>query len=263
MGRAWRLVTALWLLVAAAGSALADEPGQTAPPPVSRSVPRQSPDFFFGQPRGWFSIRGGLLLPRADAELFTFLSDTLTLQPSDFRSRTFDLELGFLLTPRFSIEGGVDLARRRVDSEYRNFVRATREPITQQTDFNQSGLTVGIRFSPAGHGRRVSSLSFLPRRMTPYGAAGLQATYYSFRQRGSFVDFADLSIFDDVFGVSSWTTGPYARAGIDIQLWRRLFANADFRYTWLRSTLSRDFEGFRDGLDLAGARTSTGISVKF
>lgn len=266
MGRACRLLMGVWLIGFAAAPALAaDESAQAVPPRVTRAAPanEQRPDFFFGQPKGWVSLRGGLLMPRADAELFGFLSDQLTLQPSDFRSRTFDLELGIMLTPRFAVEGGFDLSRRRLDSEYRDFVTASRDPITQKTSLNQSGFTVGLRFAPAGHGRRISSLSFIPKRVTPYAAGGLQATYFTFRQNGSFVDFADLSIFQDVFGADGWVLGPYARGGVDIQLWRRLFANADLRYVWMRSSLSSDFQGFADGIDLAGVRTSTGISIKF
>src|SRR5262245_1025357 len=55
------------------------------------------PDFFFGPPRGWFAVRGGWLYPRAEGDLFTFVGDQLTIDQSDFRSGTLDLELGFVL----------------------------------------------------------------------------------------------------------------------------------------------------------------------
>ncbi len=266
MIRACRFLMGLWLLVAAAPVAhAADEPGQGVPPRVTRPAParERSPDFFFGQPRGWVAVRGGMFLPRADAQLYTFFGDQLTMAPSDFRTTSFDLEVGVMLSNTLAIEGGFDLARRGLDSEYRDFVRPNRDPITQHTVLNQTGATIGVRYTPTGHGRRISSLSFIPRRVTPYAAAGLQASYYRLSQNGSFVDFADLSIFQDVFASDGWTSGPYARGGVDIQVWRRLFVNADIRYAWIRTGLSRDFQGFDDGIDLAGVRTSTGISIKF
>ena len=250
---------------AASGPGDAAASTQSVPPRVTRPapVPEQRADFFFGQPKGWLSFRGGLFVPRADAELFSFLGDQLTMTPSDFRAKSMDIEIGVNLSRTLAVEGGFDIARRGLQSEYRNFVRPNRDPISQDTLLNQASFTIGFRVTPTGHGRRISSLSFIPRRVTPYGAAGLQTTYYRFSQNGSFVDFADLSIFQDVFASDGWVTGPYARGGVDIQLWRRLFVNADLRYSWLRSTLSSDFQGFPDGLDLAGVRTSTGISIKF
>lgn len=260
-------LTAQWLVMPIARAS--DGPGGRAAAAQGTGQPSgagpsnsASPDFFLGQPRGWVAIRGGILVPRAGGELFAFVGEQLTLSPADFRSGTLNLELGFLLTPQLSIEGGFDLTKRRVDSEYRNFVTTAREPITQSTALNQTGFSVGLRFTPSGHGKRITRIAFVPRRLTPYAGGGLQFTYYDFLQRGNFVDFQDLSIFPDVFRSSGWTVGPFVRGGVDLQVWRRVYVNGDLRFSWLRSDLSRDFMGF-DGIDLAGIRGATGISVKF
>lgn len=257
------LVVGLWIVLAATTPVRADGPEEESAA-AQRSGPAQDPvaDFFFGQPRGWFALRGGLLMPRAGGDLFTFVSEQLTVSRSDFRTPAFNMELGILLTESLAAEAGLDVGGRTVDSEYRRFISSTGSPITQTTKLVQNGLVIGVRYTPAGHGQRISRLAFIPRRMTPYVGAGLQAAYYSFSQTGSFVDFVDRSIFPDVFRSDGWALGPYLRAGVDLQLWRRLYVNGDIRYAWLRSDLSRDFVGF-EGIDLAGARAATGISVKF
>lgn len=136
------------------------------------------------------------------------------------------------------------------------------EPIAQTTRLDQTGVSVGVRFTPIGFGRRISQYAYIPRRVTPYAGGGLNIGTYTFTQEGRFVDFVDRSIFSDVFESSGWTVGRYARGGLDLQVWRRLYLNVDARYTWLHSDLSGDFTGF-DGIDLAGFRGATGISVVF
>lgn len=257
------LVVGLWIVLAVTAPVRADGPEEVSAA-AQRSGPAQDPvaDFFFGQPRGWVALRGGVLMPRAGGDLFTFVSETLTVSRSDFRTPAFNMELGFMLTESLAVEGGMDVGERSVNSEYRRFISSTGSPITQTTKLVQNGLVVGVRYTPAGHGKRISRFAFIPRRMTPYVGAGLQAAYYSFTQTGSFVDFVDRSIFPDVFRSDGWAVGPHLRGGVDLQVYKRLFVNGDVRYAWLRSDLSRDFVGF-DGIDLAGARAATGISVKF
>lgn len=220
------------------------------------------PDFYFSEPRGWVSFKAGWLLPRADSDLFTFVSDQLTIDPSDFRTRTFDFEFGAVLTPLLAIEGGTGWSRDSVGSEYRRFIASNGQPIAQTTQLNQTGVSAGVRFTPGGRGRRISRFAFIPSRLTPYASAGLHAIRYEFSQTGQFVDFTDLSVFNDFFSSKGWTMGPYVRGGTDVLVWRHLSVGFDARYTWLQSDLSRDFTGF-DGIDLAGFRGTTGISLVF
>src|SRR5262245_39112009 len=73
-----------------------------------------SADFFFGAPKGWISIRGGWLFPRAESDLYDFVSDQLTIDRPDFRAGTFNTELGVALAPALAVEGGLDLNRRSI-----------------------------------------------------------------------------------------------------------------------------------------------------
>jgi len=222
-----------------------------------------SADFFFGAPKGWISIRGGWLFPRAESDLYDFVSDQLTIDRPDFRAGTFNTELGVALAPALAVEGGLDLNRRSIASEYRHFIGSDGLPIAQHTKLDQTGVFVGVRFTPTHYGHRVSRFAFIPGRVVPYVGGGFSASYYTFEQAGQFVDFLTLAVFTDGFRSKGWAFGPYVRGGTDLQVWRRLYLNFDARYTWERAaTLSSDFTGF-DGIDLSGFRGTTGISVVF
>lgn len=223
---------------------------------------RTSPDFLLGAPHAWVALRGSMLFPRAGGDLFSFVTEQLTLNRSDLRARGFAGELGIVATPNVDVVGGFDLARREAGSEYRNLVASNRQAIEQRTRLNQSSISAGVRYSPLGRGRRVSRYAFLPKRFAPFAGGGITATYYTFAQRGQFVDYTDSSIFSDSFNSQGWTMGPYVNGGADVQVWKALYLTFDGRFSWLHSELGSDFTGF-DGIDLAGFRGSTGISILF
>jgi hypothetical protein len=228
--------------------------------PATR-LPR-SADFLFGAPRGSVSVRGSWLVPRAGGDLFEFVSEQLTLERSDFRARGFATDVAVAVTPRFDVVAGFDIAREETGSEYRRFVASNSQPIAQATRLQQTTVSGGVRYSLLGRGRSISRYAFIPRRIVPYAGAGATVGFYSFAQRGQFVDFTDLSIFTDRFVSDGWTVGPYVHGGADVQVWKRLSVTFDARYTWLHADLDSDFGGF-DGIDLAGFRGGTGISILF
>ena len=219
-------------------------------------------DFLFGRPHGWVSVGGGWVFPRAEGDLFAFVSDQLTVDRSDYRAGLFTSGLGFTVLDQLDVVGDVEMSRHSIGSEYRDFVKADRTPIAQTTTLNQTTVGIGFRYSPLGRGREISNYAFLPRRIVPYVGAGASIVYSSFSQTGQFVDYVDLSIFNHVFRSTAWSAGPHVAGGADLQIWRVLFLNVAGRYAWVRSSLDADFVGF-DGIDLAGFRGSTGISVVF
>ena len=247
----------------AAGTSVQAQDRFAPSPKQSASPPSQGgPDFLFGRPRGWASLSGTWLLPRAGGDLFSFVSDQLTVDRSDFHARAVSGGVGVSLTPRLDIVTALEMSRHAIQSEYRDYVMPDRSAIGQTTRLDQSTIAAGIRFSPTGRGHEVSRYAFIPRRVTPYLGGGLNVVYYSFVQRGQFVDFADLKIFTDAFMSDGWAAGPYAQTGADLQVWRRVFVNVDARYAWVHSSLGPDFVGFQ-GIDLTGFKGSTGISVMF
>jgi hypothetical protein len=247
-----------------ADNARADDDAQDrvtrAPAPPSTSA--VSADFLLGAPRAWLSFRGTQLFPRAGGDLFAFVSDQLTIDRGQLKARGFATDLGITLGSRLDLVGGFDIARHTTPSEYRHFVGSNAQPITQRTNLQQDALSVGMRYSPLGRGRNISRFAFIPRRVAPYVGGGFTAAYYDFSQQGQFVDAKDLSIFTDRFASNGWSFGPYVNGGADVQVWKRLYVSFDGRYSWLHSGLDSDFSGF-DGIDLAGFRASSGISVVF
>ena len=252
------------LLAGSAAAGADDEPApavsQGQPPLSASTLPSAPSDFLLGAPRAWLGVRGLQLFPRAKGDLFEFVSDQLTLERSDLRARGIALDLGVVVTPTVDVVGGFDTSRKTAGSEYRHFIASNSTPIAQDTSLHESTFSAGLRWTPSGRGRSVSRFAFIPRRLTPYAGGGISAGYHSFNQRGQFVDYTDLSIFTDRFETSGWTFGPYVHGGADVQMWKRLYLTMDGRYSWMRGRLSSDFKGF-DGIDLAGFRWSSGISV--
>jgi hypothetical protein len=92
--------------------------------------------------------------------------------------------------------------------------------------------------------------------------AGAGVMHFDLQQAGDFVDFVDLSVFNDVFRSRGWTPTAHAGAGVDVKLMRRLYATIDGRYLWAAGDLGSDWIDF-DKIDLAGFRMSAGINVLF
>ena len=239
-------------------AAAQDDPGQATLPPARSATP----DFFFSQPIGSISVRGGWVFARAGSDIFTFFSEQLTLDKGDFRAPGLAADLAIALSPRVDVVGGVEVARTRARSEYRGFVDNNRLPIEQTTSLSTFNLTGSIRYALVPRGHAVGRLAWVPRRVVPYVGAGAGAAWYKLTQSGDFVDFVDLSVFPDFFQSTGWSPEAHGFAGVDLQIHRRLFATFEGRYVWSSATLGRDFVDF-EPIDLAGFRTSVGISFAF
>ena len=253
------LIPLLWATVLLDTARAADDATavQQSPPPIART-----PDFLVGAPKARLGLRGSWVMPRGGGDLFSFVGDQLTFEPSDLRTRGVVADLAIALGPRLDLVTGYERSNRSTGSEYRKFVASNGQPIAQTTQLQQNGLMIGLRYLPLGSGRRISRLAFIPRRVTPYAGAGVMGSHYKFSQRGQFVDFADLSVFTDAFASDGWTFGPFVHGGAELQVWKRLYVSVDGRYSWQHGTLGQDFSGF-DGIDLAGFRASTGIGIAF
>ena len=255
------ILTAFLVVMCGASPARAED---EVPQAAERQSPATGggPDFLFGRPKAWISLSGTWLVPRAGGDLFKFVGDQLTIERSDFRTAAFTGSFGVALPRRLDVVGDIEISRHAIPSEYRGFVKADRSSIAQTTQLDQAAIGVGVRYLPIGRGQTISRYAFLPRRLTPYVGAGASFAHYTFEQRGEFVDFVDLSIFNHSFRSTGWSVGPYVDGGADLQIWRMFFFSAALRYAWAHSPLSRDFEGF-DGIDLAGFKSSTGVTIVF
>jgi hypothetical protein len=257
-----RLIFAALLVVMCGVASAHAESGASPATEAQSPAASGGPDFLFGRPNAWIALSGTWLVPRAGGDLFTFVRDQLTLSPSDFRTPAFTTAFGVALPRRLEVVGDIEISKHAVPSEYRKYVKADRSSITQTTQFDQAALGAGVRYLPLGRGQTISRYAFVPRRIVPFVGAGASFVHYTFQQRGEFVDFVDLSIFAHSFRSTGWSVGPHVDGGADLQIWRMFFLDVAARYTWAHSALSRDFEGF-DGIDLAGFKSSTGITIVF
>jgi hypothetical protein len=229
-----------------------------------QSQPRPAPDFLFGEPRASIGIRASWVFARAGSDLFDFIQNQLTIDKGDFDAPAVAIDAGFAVSPRVDVLVGFEFSNARTSSEYREFVDNNRQPITQDTELREANVSGSVRIALTPRGRSVGRLAWIPRRATPYLGAGGGYLWYRFRQQGDFVDVFNprRPVFRDTLTSEGWTPSAHVFGGVDIRLYRRLFAAVEGRYLWASAQLERSFEGF-DPIDLAGARFATGINVLF
>jgi hypothetical protein len=258
-----KCVAAFCVLLVTGGVATAAPADQDIPSPV-QSQPRPAPDFLFGEPRGSFGFRVSRVLARTGSDLFDFIQKQLTIDEGDFDSPDVAFDVGFAVSPRVEVILGFEFSQVVTSSEYRDFVDSNRQPITQDTSLFEAIASGSVRIALIPRGRRISRLAWIPRRATPYVGAGGGYLWYRFRQRGDFIDVFSprLAIFSDTLTSQGWAPTAHVLGGVDVRLYRRLFATVEGRYLWASARLERSFEGF-DPIDLAGARLGAGINVLF
>jgi hypothetical protein len=253
------LVAGLVVLVAgAAAPAYAQQHDQQGPV----RTPDRSADFLFGRPTASIGIRGGWMFASAGSDLFDFVTRQLTLEKRSFNAPAFAADVAFSITSRLQVEGAFELTRMSQASEYRDFVDNNLLPIQQTTALNTTQLMGGIRYALLPRGREVSRLAWVPSKIVPYVGAGAGAILYEFRQNGDFVDFVDNSIFYEAFHSQGWSPAGHVFGGVDVQVYRSLYATIQGRYTKAAGELDADFIDF-DPIDLSGFRMSAGINVLF
>ncbi len=223
---------------------------------------QDSPDFLFSDPLGSLGFRMGMNLPFANSEVFDLVTDQLTLEKGDFRALSLGGDLAFVVHPRLEIVGSFEYMRSTTPSEVRDFVDESDQPILQETRLTRIPLTVAAKFFPLPRGRSFGRYAWTPSRVSPYVGAGGGALYYRFQQDGEFVDFQDLSIFEEHFRSQGWSPVIFGLGGLELNLTRRLFLDFQLRYEWAENDLESDFQGF-DPIDLSGVRATGGVFVRF
>jgi hypothetical protein len=252
------LVVASALVLLAPSSAAAQQEDQQ----TTTRTPDRRADFLFGQPNTSIGIRGSWVFASAGSDLFDFVTRQLTIDKADFNRPAFAADVAFNLTSRLQAEAGVEVTRMQHASEYRDFVDNNLLPIEQTTSLNTTHVMGGIRYALAPRGREISRLVWVPNKVVPFVGAGAGVVFYQFRQYGDFVDFVDNSIFFESFRSQGWSPSAHVFGGVDIQIYRGLYATVQGRYTKASGELGTDFIDF-DPIDLSGFRMSAGVNVVF
>lgn len=218
--------------------------------------------FLFRAPSGTVAIRAGYDFARAGSDVFTFVTNDLTVDKRDFSSANVAFEVAFNVTSRMQGVVSVGTARSTMASEFRNFVDNNRLPIQQTTRFQRVPVTGSIKAYLADPGRSVGRFAWIPKRYAPYVGGGAGMLWYDFEQAGDFIDFTTSKVFPDAFNSSGWTPTVQAFGGVDVSLSPRFAVTTEGRYQWARAPLDPDFTGF-DRIDLSGVSVTSGITIRY
>jgi len=218
--------------------------------------------FRFHRPSGSWSLRGGVALPTANSDLFTFTTSNLTVNHNSFNAVDIGADLAFTITPRLDLTFDISYSGMNKGSEFRNFLDNYNQPIEQTTAFARTPLTVNARYYLMDRGRQIGHFALVPRFVVPYVGAGVGVMNYSFDQKGDFIDDSTLAVFPDAFHSSGWAPMAQLIAGLEWSLTPGWALRSEARYLTAGATPSSDFSGFHR-IDLSGFTTSVGFFVRF
>ena len=223
--------------------------------------------FLFQEPRWTLALRGGFDRANAGGELFEFVTDSLTLERSDFSAVAYSMELSYSLRPRLDLAFSGGYSSSKTPSEFRKYVGTDDLPIAQTTRFTRVPLMASIKAYLVPRGQTIGSLAWIPSRFAPYLGVGGGAMMYRFQQEGEFVDSesANLDIFRDRLVSSGWTPAAQGLAGFDLALSPRWGLTTEAKYTYSRKhtdmSEEEDFQNYR--IDLSGLSATMGFHVRF
>jgi opacity protein-like surface antigen len=219
--------------------------------------------FLFQQPLGSITLSGGFAHATAGGDLFSFVTDNLTLNKSDFSGPIFGADLAVRVTPQIDVVLGTSYAGMSRSSSYRHLVDNNDAEIVQQTEFRRVPVMVSVRAYLTPQGRSVGRFAWVPSRFAPYVGAGGGAVWYRFSQNGDFVDFQNNnSVFNAEFTSSNWTPAAQGMAGLDVTLTPRIALTGEAKYIWAKGKLDQSFSGF-DNIDLSGVSTTIGLTFRY
>jgi len=217
--------------------------------------------FLFQAPIGTWGIHGGFDRANAGGDVFSFVTNQLTLNRADFSSATFGGNVAIRLSPVNDIVFDLTYASVSRRSEFRDWVDQNDQPIEQTTALRRLPITASIKHYLTPRGRSIGRFAWVPAARATYVGAGAGMMWYSFRQVGDFVDFQTLNVFPDAFESSAWTPVLHAFAGIDLSLGEYFVLTGESRYTWAKGPMGRDFVGFNK-IDLSGLSVTAGFSLR-
>ena len=230
-----------------------------AAPAAAQEVGR---GFLFGRPEGSITFRGGFAHPFASSDVFSDARRQLTLGRGAFNGLALGADIAFSLRNDLDLTLGLDWSGSSSRSEFRDYVDNNELPIEQTTSLVRVPLTASLKWYLAPRGRSVGRYAWIPAKYAPYLGAGAGLMWYSFQQKGDFVDFKTLKVFATEFGSSQWGATAHALAGFEYSINQRMGISTEGRYVWSRAGLGSDFSGFQP-IDLSGFTTSVGLLIRF
>ena len=218
--------------------------------------------FLFEQPAGSLTLSGGYAHANAGSDIFSFTTEQLSVNKSDFSGLTVGADLAIRIAPRFDVVLGTSYAGTSTPSNYRHLVDQNNQEITQTTDFRRVPVMVSLKAYLTDRGRSVGRFAWVPSRFAPYVGVGGGAMWYKFRQNGDFVDANTSNVFTSDLNSSNWAPAAQGLAGLDFTLTPHLALTGEAKYIWAHGKLSDSFSGF-DNIDLSGLSTTIGLTFRY
>ena len=209
------------------------------------------------------SLRLGYAAPAARSDLFSFVTNELSLQRGDFGAFAFGADVAVRLRPQWDVVVSADFGGTDKKSDYRIWQDNSGNPIEQTTSFSRQSFAASLRYYLRPYGRSLSRFAWVPERYAPWVSAGVGRTRYRFAQSGDFVNLTlNNAVFSDSFSSSDWGMTPQVAAGLDWNLDQRFALTTQAKYLWGRADLGLDFSGFSP-IDLSGFGLSGGLTIRF
>lgn len=218
--------------------------------------------FLFREPVGSFGFRAGFAQPSAGSDVFTFMTDELTLGRSDFAGVTVGADLAFRIKSQLDLVLGAEFSGSNARSEFRYFVDNNDLPIEQSTSLMRVPMTASAKVYLTPRGRSIGRFAWVPTQFAPFVGVGGGAMWYQLRQHGDFIDMETFEVFPDTFKSSGLAPTANGLAGIEVSFGPRFGLTGEGRYTWAKASLGSDFSGF-ERIDLSGYNASLGLFVRF
>lgn len=233
--------------------------GAAALPAAARA--QDGDGFLFGRPGATFSVRSGYDIPRANSDVFSYTSELLTLEKSNFAAPAIAVDIGVRLTDRLDLVVGGGYAKSETPSEFRDWEDTDGRPIEQVTTHSKLPFTLSLRYYLRDRGRSLGRFAWVPSGFVPYVGAGAGGNYYRFEQDGDFVDVETLDIFHEQLVSDGTTPFVHVFSGMEFALGPRFVLTAEGRYSWSSGPMDRAFEGF-DNIDLSGFQVLAGFGIR-
>lgn len=229
---------------------------------LAQPITARGDGFLFRRPIFSLSLRGGYDMPSGRSDVYDFVTQQLTLNRASLAAAGIQGEIGIRASDRVEVVLSGTGASRTAPSEFREFVDNNDAPIEQRTSLSRQTYAIGVRVALLKPGTQYGQFAWVPKRFTPWIGAGVGRMGWSFAQRGDFVDFQTLRVFNRTFESSGQTAMAYGSVGADISLTTRLALTSDVRYTAARAPLSAQFQSFKP-IDLSGTAATFGLTVRY
>ncbi len=199
-----------------------------------------------------FAFRVGRYSPKGTSDLWIDNVETLDVVVSDFNSPFGGVEFAFELSEFVDLAFGIDGYRRRVSTNYRDYVRDDGTEIRRDLRLTVVPITSGVKFFPLGKFHVL----------LPYVAGGFGLYPYEYLEEGEFIDFNTFEIYGAIFRDSGTGFGTYAAAGVEAAVSRSFLLFGEYRRHWVWANHGGDCRSFGD-FDLDASQIAFGLAVRF